>query len=84
MKKKSTPPKMPVYDLNYSAYQLLHGNVPELIMQGTRVVFMFNVDDTFHKLSERYNQNEPVKVLDFVNATRQLRAMMLSMRNRQG
>jgi hypothetical protein len=83
MKKKSIPSKIPVHDLNFSAYQLLHGNVPDLIMQGTRVIFLFNADDAFQQLSERYNQNETVKVLDFVNTTRQLRAMMLSMRNRQ-
>jgi hypothetical protein len=81
MKKKNTFPKIPVHDLNFSAFQLLHGNVPDLILQGTRVIFQFNADDIFHQLSERYNRNEAVKVLDFVNATRQLRAMMLSMRN---
>jgi hypothetical protein len=83
MRKKSALPKIPVHDLNFSAFQLLHGNVPELIMQGTRVIFLFNADEAFQRISEKYNQNETVKVLDFVNTTRQLRAMMLSLRNGQ-
>lgn len=81
--KANIPNKIPILDLNFSAFQLLHGNPPELILQGNRVIFMFNSDDTFYQLSARYNDNETVNVLDFVNATRQLRAMMFSMRRRK-
>lgn len=81
--KKSTLAKIPIFDLNLSAFQHLHGNTPELELQGTRVIFLFNPDDTFYQLSALYNRNSTVNVLDYVNAQRQLRAMMLSMRNKQ-
>lgn len=78
-----TPSKIQILDLNFSAFQRLHGNIPELELNGTRVSFLFNADDTFHKLSASYNSNESVNVLDFVNAQRQLRAMMMSMKSGQ-
>ena len=81
--KKSTPSKVPVLDLNFSAFQYLHGNIPSLELNGTRVSFLFNADDTFHKLSTSYNNNVSVNVLDFVSAQRQLRAMMMSMKSGQ-
>ncbi len=80
MKKRSIPPKVPVYDLNFAAYQFLHGNIPELDSQGSRIIFLFNADESFYRLSEQYNRNEPVNVMDFVNTTRQLRAMMFAMK----
>jgi hypothetical protein len=60
--------KIPILDLNLSAFQHLHGNTPELVNQGGRVVFMFDTDDTFYRLSELYNSNMSVDCLDFVNA----------------
>lgn len=71
---------IPIYDLNFSAFQHLHGNSPKLELQDTRVVFLFNTNDVFYQLSERYNRNESVPVLDFVSATRQLRSMMMALR----
>lgn len=81
--KKTTSAKIPIFDLNLSAFQHLHGNTPQLELQGTRVIFLFNPDDTFYKLSGLYNSNTPVNVIDFVSAQRQLRAMMLSMRGQK-
>ena len=78
--KKSKSKKIQILDLNLAAFQRLHGNIPGLELNGTRVSFLFNTDDTFYKLSASYNSNEPVNVLDFVNAQRQLGAMMMSMK----
>jgi len=78
--KKNTPAKIPVLDLSFSAFQHLHKNTPELSLQGTRVVFLFEATDTFYRLSELYNCNGSVRVLDYVNAIRQLRAMMMAMK----
>jgi hypothetical protein len=72
--------KIPILDLNLSAFQHLHGNTPELVNQGGRVVFMFNSDDAFYKLSELYNSNISIAVLDMVNAQRELKSKMLSMK----
>jgi hypothetical protein len=72
--------KIPILDLNLSAFQHLHGNTPELVSQGGRVVFMFDSDDNFYKLSELYNNNISVAVLDMVNAQRELKSKMLSMK----
>lgn len=75
-------PKIPVLDLpGLSSFQSMHGNPPELIMQGTRCTALFNPDDIFFALSERFNRNEQVNVLDFIRAQRELKAKMFSMRN---
>ena len=81
--KKQSSNKIPIFDLNLSAFQHLHGNTPELELQGTRVIFLFNPDDTFYRLSGLYNSNTPVNIIDYVNAQRQLRAMMLAMKGGQ-
>ncbi len=80
---KKTLNRIPLLDLNISAFQHLHGNTPELELQGTRVIFLFNPDDTFYKLSALYNQNTPVNCLDFVQAQREIRAMMLAKKGGQ-
>ena len=73
--------KIPVLDIpGLSSFQYLQGNPPELVSQGTRVVCMFNADQTFYDLSERFNRNEPVSVLDFLNAQRQLKAKMFALK----
>ena len=73
--------KIPILDIpGLGTYQYLNGNEPEMIMQGTRITLLFNADTTFYELSEKYNNNAPVNVLDFVNAQRQLKAKMLSMK----
>lgn len=80
---KKAPAKIAILDLNLSAFQRLHGNIPELELQGNRVVFNFTADDIFHKLSSLYNSNSPVNILDYVNAQRQLRAMMFSLKGQR-
>ena len=76
--------KIPVLDVpGLSSFQYLHGNSPELVLQGTRVVCMFNADQTFYDLSEWFNRNEPVNVLDFLNAQRQLKAKMFALKGGQ-
>jgi hypothetical protein len=73
--------KIPVLDINgLGSFQHLHGNEPEMQMQGTRVTLLFNADQKFYELSEKFNRNTPVNVLDFVNAQRQLKAKMFSMK----
>jgi hypothetical protein len=72
--------EVPILDLNLSAFQHLHGNTPQLSIQGSRVVFLFNPDESFFQLTSRYNANELTPILDFVNAQRQLRAMMMSLK----
>jgi hypothetical protein len=72
--------KIPILDLNFSAFMSLQGNPPELAAQGDRVVFLFNADEVFYRLSAKYNGNESVPVLDYVNALRQLKARMLALK----
>ena len=78
----STRRKIPVLDLNQSAFHMLHGDDPEEVMQpGGRVAFMHEAGELFYELSSRYNANEPVPVQDYVNCQRQLRARMMSLKN---
>lgn len=75
--------KIPVLDMTgLTPFQKLHDNEPELILQGTRVVALFTADDTFYELSERYNRNEPVSVLDFVHCQREIRSRLLSLKGK--
>jgi hypothetical protein len=77
--------KVPVLDIHgLSSFQSLHENAPELILQGTRVICLFTADDKFFELSERFNRNEPVNVLDFLKAQRELTARMLELKGRRG
>ena len=74
-------PKIPVLDIpGHGAFQYLHGNDPDMAANGSRIMLLFNADQTFYELSARYNSNETVNVLDFVNAQRQLKARMFSMK----
>lgn len=75
--------KVPLFDVNLSGFQKLHGNEPKLELQGTRVIFLFEPNEDFRRISALYNSNEMVPVLDYVNATRQLRSMMLALKGGQ-
>jgi hypothetical protein len=75
------PPKVPILDIpGHCSFQYLYGNDPEFSMNGTRVTAFFIADEKFYELAARFNNNEPVNVLDFLNAQRQLKARMFSMK----
>lgn len=79
---KDSPKKIPILDIpGLGAFQMLGGNEPEMEINGTRATLMFNVSDLFYELSERFNNNELVPVLDFLNIQRQLKARMLSLKS---
>ncbi len=80
-----TTRRIPVLDLNQSAFHMLqHDNPQEELQPGGRVAFMHDAGALFYELSARYNQNEPVPVQDFVNCQRQLRARMMTLKNGNG
>jgi hypothetical protein len=81
---KKEKQQIPVFDLNFAAFQLMNGNRPDLIQQGSRVIFLFTPDDNFYHCSAIYHSNSQVNILDFVSAIRQIRAMMLTFREGQG
>jgi len=79
--KRASQRKIPILDIpGLSAFQSLHRNPPELELQGSRVVCLFNANQTFYALSERFNSNELVSVIDFLNAQRQLKAQMFALK----
>ncbi len=79
--RQSVPRKIPVNDLvGLTPFQKYKKNEPELILQGSRVIALFNADDAFYSLSEQFNNNVPVNVVDFVQCQREIRAMMLTLR----
>lgn len=83
MKKATTLiKKIPVLDIpGLGAFQLLHENEPDMESNGTRVTLLFDADEKFYKLAERYNKNEAVPVISFCNAQRQLKARMYSLKS---
>lgn len=74
--------KLPTSDLHLATYLSLNGIEPELSFQGGRVVFLFTPDEKFHRLTDAFNSNTPVPVLDFCTALRRLKAKMLSEKDR--
>ena len=85
MKTKPAQRKIPILDIpGLGTFQLLHGNDPEMVINGTRVTLLFKADETFYDLSARFSNNEKINVIDFLNSQRQLKARMLSMKARSG
>ncbi len=78
MKKENA--NLPIFDIHQAAFLNLHGIEPELLKQGTRVIFEFPGNQTVFKLLLKYNGNPAIPVLDFVSCLRRLRSMMLGMR----
>lgn len=81
--RKALPQRISQLDINSASFQALNGNEPDLELQGGRVVFVFQANEDFYRLSSLYNDNSPVNVLDFVNALRKLRAKMLSLKDKE-
>lgn len=82
-KPTSVPKKIPVLDIpELGAFQYLYGNEPEMELNGTRVTLLFDANNLFYELSARYNSNEPIPVLDFLHAQRQLKAKMFALKLR--
>lgn len=76
-KENSSIPVMDIYQATYLDYQ---GIPPDLIKQGTRVIFMFPNNHTVLEKIKSYNQNPSIPVLDFVHYLRKLRSQMLAIR----
>jgi len=47
------------------------------------VVGLFNADNAFYEISERYNNNEKIPVMDFVREQRRMRARMMALKESQ-
>ena len=75
--------KIPILDIHQSTWLRLHGQEPELTLQGTRVVFHHKATPEVYRLLNQYHENPEVKVLDFVHTLRRLRAEMLAMRGQR-
>lgn len=71
---------IPIFDLNFAAFQIMHGNNPTLVKQGSRVICLFKPNDTFYHISALYHANTQTNILDFVSALRQIRSMVLTLR----
>lgn len=71
---------IPVFDIHTAAFLELNNVLPELTLQGTRVVFEFPATDEVYKILREYQNNPAIPVLNFVNILRRLRSKMLSMR----
>lgn len=80
--KRQIPHRIPILDLSgFTPFQALHGNTFELVMQGTRVTAMFEANELFYRLAERFNNNEPVPILDLLNCQRQIKAKMTALKH---
>lgn len=71
---------IPVMDIHQATFLDYHGIPPDLIKEGTRVIFMFPNTQTVLEKIQAYNQNPSIPVLDFVHCLRKLRSQMLAIR----
>jgi hypothetical protein len=79
MKKPSQ--KIPILDLTgLTSCQRYHGNPYELVMQGTRGVAMFEANEKFYEISEKFNRNELIPVIDFLQAQREVKAELMALK----
>ena len=79
-KNPAKDPTIPLLDIHQVAYLGLHGHKPCLTKSGTRVVFEFPNTPPILDLLQEYNENPPVKLLDYVSLLRSLRAQMYAAR----
>lgn len=75
--KKSSIPVMDIHQATFLDYQ---GIPPDLIKQGTRVVFLFPNRQSVLDQIQAYNRNPSIPILDFVHHLRKLRSQMLAAR----
>ncbi len=79
---KRPSPKIPTSDLHLAAYLSLHGVEPELSLQAGRIVFLFDPTADFHRLTDDFNGNTAVRVIDFCQTLRRLKGKMLAEKDR--
>ena len=77
----TTNHKLRLHDINQSAFQDALGNPPELVNINGTVTFLFEPDDRFYDLAERYDNDEPIPVKKYVASLRKLRALMMTMKS---
>ncbi len=76
--------KIPILDIpGLGSYQFYHGNKGTWEFNGTRATLLFDADEKFYELCQRYQKNDSVKVCDFVSVQRQLKAEMMSLKSRK-
>lgn len=79
--KEITPPVFPCNDIYQSAYLQLHGNTPQLSLQGGRVVFLHDATPALYSLLSKFSDSsETVPLSKFVSALKSLRGQMIAMR----
>lgn len=76
--------EIPIFDLNFSAFLLMNGVVPNYVRQETKILCLFLPDDKFYHFSALYHSNQPVPILDFVRSLRQLRSKVMVLRSENG
>jgi hypothetical protein len=79
---KKSLQKIPTSDLHLATYLVLNGIEPELSLQGGRIVFLFESNENFYRLTDAFNGNTAVKVLDFCQTLRRLKGKMLAEKDR--
>ncbi len=77
---RKTNVNIPILDIHLASFLSFHGIVPQFTKQGTRVVFEFPANADVYRLTEDYNKNPNVPVLDFVHHLRKIRSQMLATR----
>ncbi len=75
--------KATIFDRNEAAYLLAVGLTGEPVPRMPRTLdFMFEANEQLFEARQAYSVNTPVPVLSFIEASRQIGAMIVNYRNR--
>lgn len=75
---------LPLYDIYPAAFLEYNRTQLNLTKQGSRVVFEAPATEETYRLLRKYQENNPVPLLDYIAVLRRLRARMLEVRDGNG
>jgi ABC-type branched-subunit amino acid transport system substrate-binding protein len=71
-------------DAYTAGYLFLNNFTPELIQQGSKVVFVFSASDDLYSQLSNYNNGATVEAVRFAGAIKNLKSQIFSLRRNNG
>jgi len=67
---------IPINDVHFVAFASLNNLTPIINNRKGRITFLFPPSDQFYQLVQRFYDNEPVPIVDFTTALKQVKAQL--------
>lgn len=71
-----TEKNLPITDIHFAAFASLNNYPIRFESKNGRVSFLFPLEEQFRELVQRYYNNEPVPVFNFVGELKKIKTMM--------